>query len=117
MHQAGVSIRGQTLSEFDVSEGDAYNKVLVNQGKTRLERLGFFDVVTVTTRQGSSPDRIVIVVTVVDKATGEFAIGGGYSSNGGAIAEISFLKIQHRWCKFFRWLGEREGGGSFRQRD
>ena len=75
--------------EFDVSEGDAYNKVLVNQGKTRLELLGFFESVTIATRQGSSPDRIVVVVTVIDKATGEFAIGGGYSSNGGAIAEIS----------------------------
>lgn len=78
--------------EFDVSEGDAYNKVLVNQGKSRLERLGFFDAVAVTTRQGSSPDRIVIVVQVKDKATGEFAIGGGYSSNGGAIAEISMTE-------------------------
>ncbi|MEP5181613.1 MAG: outer membrane protein assembly factor BamA [Rhizobiaceae bacterium] len=78
--------------EFDVSEGDAYNKVLVNQGKARLERLGFFESVNVTTRQGSTPDRVVIVVQVRDKATGEFAIGGGYSSNGGAIAEISMTE-------------------------
>ncbi len=78
--------------EFDVSEGDAYNKVLVNQGKTRLDRLGFFDAVRVSTRQGSAPDRVVVVVQVKDKATGEFAIGGGYSSNGGAIAEISMTE-------------------------
>ena len=75
--------------EFDVSEGDAYNKVLVNQGKERLDRLGFFDSVRVTTRQGSAPDRVVVVVQVKDKATGEFSIGGGYSTNGGALAEIS----------------------------
>lgn len=78
--------------EFDISEGDAYNKVLVDQGKGRLERLGFFDVVRVTTRQGSAPDRVVVVVQVKDKATGEFAIGGGYSTHGGPIAEISLTE-------------------------
>jgi outer membrane protein insertion porin family len=78
--------------EFDVSEGDAYNKVLVNQGKGRLERLGFFDGVRVNTRQGSAPDRVVVVVQVKDKSTGEFAIGGGYSTNGGPLAEVSLTE-------------------------
>lgn len=78
--------------EFDVSEGDAYNKVLVDQGKSRLDRLGFFDSVRISTRQGSSPDRVVVIVQVRDKSTGEFAIGGGYSSNGGPIAEISLTE-------------------------
>ncbi|MEP0943805.1 MAG: outer membrane protein assembly factor BamA [Rhizobiaceae bacterium] len=78
--------------EFDVSEGDAYNKVLVDQGKGRLDRLGFFDAVRVNTRQGSAPDRVVVVIQVKDKATGEFAIGGGYSTNGGPIAEISLTE-------------------------
>ena len=75
--------------EFDVAEGDAYNKVLVNKAKRRLEALGFFTAVRIRTRPGSSPDRIVVVVDVVDKATGEFSIGGGYSTSNGAIAEIS----------------------------
>ncbi|MEM6539262.1 MAG: outer membrane protein assembly factor BamA [Pseudomonadota bacterium] len=75
--------------EFDISEGDAYNRVLVNKAKTRLDRLGFFDAVRITTRPGSAPDRVVVVVNVKDKATGEFSIGGGYSTSNGPIAEVS----------------------------
>ena len=92
-----IQIRGNTRTrdyvirrEFDVSEGDAYNKVLIQRAKQRLDRLGFFKNVNITTGPGSSADRIVIYVDVVDNATGEFSIGGGYSSDSGAIAEISF---------------------------
>ena len=78
--------------EFDVSEGDAYNRVLINQGRTRLEALGYFEAVRITTRPGSAPDRVVVVVQVKDKPTGEFSIGGGYSTNGGPIAEVSLTE-------------------------
>ena len=70
--------------EFDVSEGDAYNRVLVNDARTRVESLGFFETVRISTRPGSAPDRVIVVVAVQDKPTGEFSIGGGYSSSGGA---------------------------------
>ena len=76
--------------EFDIAEGDAYNRVLVNRAKTRLEALGFFESVRISTQRGSSEDRVDVVVDVVDKATGELSIGGGYSTNGGAVAELSF---------------------------
>ena len=92
-----IIIRGNTRTrdyvirrEFDVAEGDAYNRVLVNQAKRRLEALGFFESVTISPQQGSAPDRIDLVVNVQDKATGELSIGGGYSSQSGALAELSF---------------------------
>lgn len=92
-----IEVRGNTRTrdyvvrrEFDVSEGDAYNRVLIQQAKQRLDRLGFFKQVSITTGAGSASDRIVIYVDVVDKPTGEFSIGGGYSTDAGAIAEISF---------------------------
>ncbi len=75
--------------EFDVAEGDAYNRVLVNRAKRRLDALGFFETVRITTRPGSAPDRVIVVVTVKDKPTGEFAFGGGFSSTNGAVGEIS----------------------------
>ena len=78
--------------EFDVSEGDAYNRVLVNQAKRRLEALGFFESVRITTRPGSAPDRVVIVVNIKDKATGEISFGGGYSTSDGPIGEISITE-------------------------
>lgn len=76
--------------EFDISEGDALNQVRVQTTKRRLEALGFFERVEITTRPGSSPDRVVLIVRVIDKATGEFSIGGGFSTADGAIANIKF---------------------------
>lgn len=78
--------------EFDISEGDPLNQVLIQKTKRRLESLGFFESVDISTRQGSSPDRAIVVVRVVDKATGEFAIGGGYSTSSGPLGEISFTE-------------------------
>ncbi|MEC9342599.1 MAG: BamA/TamA family outer membrane protein, partial [Pseudomonadota bacterium] len=76
--------------EFDISEGDALNQVMLQKAKRRLEATGFFDRVEITTRQGDAPDRVIVYVRVADKATGEFSIGGGFSSTTGALAEISF---------------------------
>lgn len=76
--------------EFDISEGDPLNQVLIQRTKRRLEALDFFESVDITTRQGSSPDKMIVVVRVVDKATGEFSVGGGYSTSNGALGEISF---------------------------
>ena len=94
-----IIIRGNTRTrdyvirrEFDLSEGDAYNRVLVNQAKRRLEALGFFESVTIAPQQGSAPDRIDLIVQVQDKATGELSIGGGYSTQSGALAELSFTE-------------------------
>ena len=91
-----IEVRGNTRTrdyvvrrEFDVSEGDAYNKVLVNRAKRRLDALGFFEKVRISTRQGSAPDRVIVVVNLEDKPTGEISFGGGYSSTNGPIGEVS----------------------------
>ena len=74
--------------EFDLSEGDAFNQVLVRRAKKRLENLGFFETVDISTRPGSEPDRVILVVTVKDQPTGEFGIGGGYSNTDGFSATL-----------------------------
>ncbi|AEH88694.1 MULTISPECIES: outer membrane protein assembly factor BamA [Mesorhizobium] len=85
--------------EFDVSEGDAFNQVLVQRAKKRLEDLNYFDKVDISTVPGSQPDQVVLVVDVVEKSTGEFSVGAGYSTGGdtagpsveGSITERNFL--------------------------
>lgn len=75
--------------EFDLSEGDAFNQILLRRAQKRLEALDYFERVEISTRPGSAPDRVVVVVNAVDKSTGEFGIGAGYStggSSGGGIA-------------------------------
>ncbi|BCM19681.1 outer membrane protein assembly factor BamA [Mesorhizobium sp. J8] len=85
--------------EFDVSEGDAFNQVLIQRAKKRLENLDYFQSVEISTVPGSAPDQVVLVVTVVEKSTGEFSVGAGYSTGGdtpgpsieGSITERNFL--------------------------
>ncbi|MCX7305297.1 MAG: outer membrane protein assembly factor BamA [Hyphomicrobiales bacterium] len=85
--------------EFEVSEGDAFNQVLIQRAKRRLEALGFFETVEVSTAPGSEADQVILVVDVTEKSTGEFSVGAGYSTGGespgpqieGAITEKNFL--------------------------
>ncbi|MDX8497007.1 outer membrane protein assembly factor BamA [Mesorhizobium sp. VK4C] len=85
--------------EFDVSEGDAFNQVLIQRAKKRLEALDYFEKVDISTVPGSAPDQVVLVVDVVEKSTGEFSVGAGYSTGGetpgpsveGSITERNFL--------------------------
>lgn len=93
-----IEIRGNTRSrdyvirrEFDLSEGDAFNQEMVSRAKRRLEALGYFSAINISTQQGSAPDRVVIVVDVEDQPTGSFGIGAGYTTgnDGGFTVEAS----------------------------
>ena len=50
--------------EFRVAEGDAYNKVMVDQARQRLMGLGFFKDVKVNKEPGSAGDRVILNVDV-----------------------------------------------------
>lgn len=76
--------------EFDMAEGDAYNKVLANKAERRLERLGFFKTAKVSAEQGSAPDRVVVNVDVEEQPTGEIGFGAGYSTADGILGDVSF---------------------------
>lgn len=91
-----IVIRGNTRTrdyvirrEFDLAEGDAYNKALVDRAERRLNNLGFFAKVKITNEPGSAPDRVNIVVEVEDKPTGSLSLSGGYSTSAGFIAEVA----------------------------
>jgi outer membrane protein insertion porin family len=75
--------------EFDIAEGDAYNRVLVDRAERRLKNLAYFKTVKITNEPGSAPDRVVINVTVEEQSTGEFSVSGGYSTSDGIIGEVS----------------------------
>lgn len=76
--------------EFDMSEGDAFSKLLVSKAERRLNRLGFFKSVKVTTDQGTSSDRVVVNVDVEEQPTGEIGFGVGYSTSDGVLGDVSF---------------------------
>ena len=78
--------------EFRVAEGDAYNKVMVDQARQRLVSLGFFKDVKVNREPGSAPDRVILNVALEEQSTGELSFAAGYSSNEGVIGEISYTE-------------------------
>jgi outer membrane protein insertion porin family len=91
-----INVRGNTRTrdyvirrEFDISEGDAYNRSLVDRAERRLKNLDFFKTVKITTEPGSSSDRVILDVEVEDKSTGDFSVSGGFSTTQGALAEVS----------------------------
>src|SRR5712692_4160437 len=62
-----INIRGNTRTrdyvirrEFDILEGDAYNRALVNRAERRLKHLNFFKSVKVVPEHGSAPDRVIL---------------------------------------------------------
>jgi outer membrane protein insertion porin family len=91
-----IVIRGNTRTrdyvirrEFEIGEGDAYNRVLIERAERRLNNLGYFKKVKITNQQGSAPDRIIVVVDVEDQPTGSLSLSGGFSTSDGFIAEVS----------------------------
>ena len=78
--------------QFRLAEGDAFNRLLVETARKRLRALGFFKTVEVETEPGSAPDRVVIVVKVVEQPTGELSFGAGYSTSEGVIGDVSITE-------------------------
>ncbi len=74
--------------EFDMAEGDAYNKSLIDRAERRLRNLNYFKTVRISRRPGSAPDRVVLDVEVAEQASGDFNISGGYSTTDGLLAEV-----------------------------
>ncbi|WP_245283530.1 outer membrane protein assembly factor BamA [Bradyrhizobium sp. URHD0069] len=90
-----IEIHGNTRTrgyvirrEFDIAEGDAYNKSLIDRAERRLKNLNYFKVVKITSKPGSVADRVVLDVEVVEQSTGEFNIAGGYSTTDGLLVEV-----------------------------
>ena len=90
-----IDIHGNTRTrgyvirrEFDIAEGDAFNKGLIDRAERRLRNLNYFKTVKITTKPGSVPDRVVLDVEVSERDTGDFNIAGGYSTVEGWMGEV-----------------------------
>src|SRR5262249_51382779 len=91
-----INIRGNIRTrdhvirrEFDVAEGDPYNRALIARAERRLKNLSYFKEVKINTEPGSAPDRVIINVVVEEQSTGEFSVAGGYSTADGFMGEVS----------------------------
>ena len=75
--------------ELDLAEGDAFNRILLDASKRRLDNLDYFRSVNLTTERGSAPDRIIINIEVTEQPTGEVSFGVGYSTSDGFVGDVS----------------------------
>jgi len=82
--------------ELLLSEGDAYNKVLLDRSRNNVRRLGFFKDVTIEEQPGSAPDRTVVQVNVEEQPTGELSFGAGFSSVDQFIVDLGVTERNFR---------------------
>ena len=111
-----IVVRGNTRTrdyvirrEFELGEGDAYNRVLIDRAERRLNNLGYFKKVKITNEQGSTSDRVIVVVDVEDQPTGALSLSGGYSTTQGFIAEVSVTETNFMGRGQFVRLAVSEG--------
>jgi outer membrane protein insertion porin family len=74
--------------EFRLAEGDPFNAALVRRSRQRVQDLNYFNSVEIQSAPGSTPDKTVLTTTVQEKATGQLSIGGGFSTDVGALASV-----------------------------
>lgn len=98
-----IDIEGNTTTldrvirrQFDTVEGDPFNPRQIRQAAERIRALGFFAASEVTTREGSSSDRVIVDVNVEEQPTGSLNFGISYGATSGvggvvSLSESNFL--------------------------
>ncbi|MDP3693892.1 outer membrane protein assembly factor BamA [Bradyrhizobium sp.] len=82
--------------EMMLTEGDAFNRTLLERSRNNLRALGFFKDVTVAEGRGSAPDRSVVNVTVTEQPTGELSVGAGFSSVDAFVVNLGITERNFR---------------------
>ena len=82
--------------EMRVSEGDAYNRVLVDRSKNQIRGLGFFKDVDIEQLPGSAPDKTVLRVKVTEQPTGQLTFSLGYSSVEKLVGDVGISQSNFR---------------------
>jgi outer membrane protein insertion porin family len=75
--------------ELRLFEGDAFNRVLIERARRRLTALDFFEKIDFREEPGSAPDKIALVVEVLEKSTGSINFSIGYSTSEYVVGSVS----------------------------
>ncbi len=101
-----------------IAEGDAYNRVLIKRSRILINNLGHFSKVDFNqTENPSNTNETDINIDVEETNTGEFSIGGGFSSSNGAqltigLSENNFFGKGQR-LKFYILTSDRQNSVDF----
>ena len=93
-----VEIQGNTRTrdnvirrDLSVKEGGLFDSKAIRESTEDLQRLDFFEEVSITPQPTLKEDQMDVLVDVKEKSTGQFSVGAGYSSSDQLMfmAEIS----------------------------
>lgn len=98
-----IDIEGNTTTldevirrQFTTVEGDPFNPREIRNSAERIRALGYFADAQVETRQGSSPEQVIVDVNVEEQPTGSLSFGASYGVSTGvglnaSLNEKNFL--------------------------
>ena len=93
VHIERISVRGNTKTrdkvmrrEMEIEEGDLFSETKLEQSRRRIIALGYFERVDFSTEEGSEDDKLRVNIEVVERPTGTFQVGAGFSSIENFIA-------------------------------
>ncbi len=71
--------------ELSFVEGGLYSRLAVERSRARVQRLGFFEEVTIEPKPRDDSGRLGLGVNVVERPTGSFSFGAGFGSSDGFL--------------------------------
>jgi outer membrane protein insertion porin family len=87
-----IDISGNTITvdpvirrEVQVVEGQLYSQRALQLSRARIERLGFFEEVDFQIEPTEHPEQVDLEISVVERPTGSFSFGAGFSSQDGFV--------------------------------
>jgi outer membrane protein insertion porin family len=78
--------------EVRFDEGDIFNSAKIKRSYERINNLNFFETVEIIPKPQPEEKLVDMDIKVKERPTGFFSIGGGYSSEEGAIAMIDLTQ-------------------------
>ncbi len=88
-----INILGNNITQenvirgsLEVDEGDPFNELLHAKSLNKLRSLNIFKSVKSEIIEGSTPNTKVININIIEKPTGEIALGAGVGSDGAAVS-------------------------------
>jgi outer membrane protein insertion porin family len=78
--------------EMKIVEGQLYSARGIQLSTARIQRLGFFEDVTFNPKPTEDPSQLDLNINVVERPTGSFSFGAGYSSRDGLVFTASLAQ-------------------------
>ncbi|KCZ56580.1 outer membrane protein assembly complex, YaeT protein [Hyphomonas beringensis] len=75
--------------ELRISEGDAFNRILLDRSRNRVRALGYFKDVEIVETPAEEPDRTIVDIKVEEQPTGELSFAAGFSSADAYLIDVS----------------------------